>query len=342
MDSMWAWELRECIMTRCVPRQSPTHSAPLAPRIDELCPIIRDALPWSPLDFIRGISVDGDREVLAASLLRRLDPRDDLRLISRLDSGAEVAVLAERLPWDSAFFGFEVARLNGVFPLGEPGYSLSADYTSAICSLVQTARTAGIRYLFSVVDARDLPTIRALGTAGFALLETRLTWHRPLHDFHHRRYRCRRATEADLGALLALAAEIENPYDRFSADPFIPKNDIVRLMQTWLRASVVEGFADTTFIPDSPAPRAFCTLKYHDDKAAAWGVSIAQQVLAMAARDAGSGFVATVAESDYHLKERGADHVIFTTQATNRSMARAVDHFSYRYGKAEHVFRLLV
>jgi hypothetical protein len=323
--------------------QSSLELAPLASRLEAVRPLIREALPWSPLDFIRGISIDGDRAMQADSLLRSVGSANDLSFSCRLDSGTEVAVLAERLPWDSAFFGFEVARLNGVFPLDAAGYEPAADYTAAIGALVSKAGAAGIRYLFGAIDGRDLPTNRAVAAAGFVLIETRLTWHQSVRHYHHpRRFRCRRATAADLEALTALAAAVENPYDRFNADPFIPKADVTRLMETWLRASLVEGFADDTFIPDSAAPRAVCTVKYHDDKAAAWDASIAQLVLAMAAPDAGTGFVGIISEIAHHLKERGTDHLYFSTQATNRRIVRVAEHLGFRYGKAEHVFRLLL
>ena len=41
-------------------------------------------------------------------------------------------MFAERLPCDSAFFGYDVARLNVVFPLRRGGYSPDADYTPAV------------------------------------------------------------------------------------------------------------------------------------------------------------------------------------------------------------------
>src|SRR6476620_5334427 len=98
-----------------------------------------------------------------------------------------------------------------------------------------------------------------------------ITHRRSLRTYHHaRRSSCRRATEADLGCLTELARTIENPFDRFNADPFIDKAKAVQLMETWIRASLLHGFADATFVPDSPSPAAVCTVKYHRDKASMW------------------------------------------------------------------------
>jgi hypothetical protein len=302
-----------------------------------------EGLPWSPLDFIRGVSPGGDRAVHAASVLREIAPADDLRFVWTLDTGRDVAVCAERLPWDSAFFGYGVARLHGVFSLQKDGYAHDADYAPAIAVLRETARDRGIRYLFAVVDARDQPTSRALTGAGFALIETRLYYHQPLQSYHYpRRFRCRLATAHDVAALTALARTAENPYDRFNADPFIARADVVRLIDTWVRASIVEGFADATMIWDSGTPAAMCTVKYHDDKSAAWGTSVAQLALAMSAPGKGTAFVGLISEINYHLKERGTGHLFYTTQIANRSIVRVGDHLGFKLGRGEYVFRLLL
>lgn len=302
-----------------------------------------ESLPWSPLDFIRGVSPAGDRAVHVGSLLRDIDSVNDLRFVWQLGADADVVVCAERLPWDSAFFGYDVARLHGVYPLRKDAYAHDANYAPAVEALCGLARDRGIRYLLAVVDARDQATSRALTGAGFGLIETRLYYHQPLQSYHYpRRFRCRLATPDDLAALTALARAAENPYDRFNADPFIASADVVRLIDTWVRASIVEGFADATMISDSGAPAAMCTLKYHDDKSAAWGTSVAQLVLAMSAPGKGTAFVGLISEINYHLKERGTGHLFYTTQIANRSIVRVGDHLGFKLGRGEYVFRLLL
>ena len=302
-----------------------------------------ESLPWSPLDFIRGVSPQGDRAVHIASLLRDIDPGNDLRFRCTLGADKDVVVCAERLPWDSAFFGYDVARLHGVFPLRKGGYAHDADYAPAIDALRGLARDRGIRYLFAVIDARDQPTTRALTAAGFALIETRAYFYRALRSYHYsRRFRCRLATQDDVEALTALAHSVENPYDRFNADPFIARADTQRMIDTWIRASIVEGFADATMIPDSSSPAAVCTMKYHSDKAAAWGTSVAQMVLTMSAPGKGTSFIGLISEVLHHLKERGADHLFFTTQLVNRPIIRVAEHLEFKFGRGEYVFRLLL
>ena len=113
-------------------------------------------------------------------------------------------------------------------------------------------------------------------------------------------------------------------------------------METWIRASLLHGFADATFITDSSSPGALCTVKYHQDKAAAWNTSIAQLMLAMASPRPGNGFVGVISELNYHLKELGIDHVVYSTQITNRGIARVGQHLGFKFGKGDYVFRLLL
>ena len=139
-------------------RSAEWNSVCCTSRPDDVRSLLLESVPWSPFDFIKGVSREGDRAIHVASLLRDIDPADDMRMSYPLTADTDVAVCAERLPWDSTFFGYDVARLHGVFPLKKDGYCPSADYTPAIDALTALAKSRGIRYLFAVVDSRDLPT----------------------------------------------------------------------------------------------------------------------------------------------------------------------------------------
>ena len=91
-------------------------------------------------------------------------------------------------------------RLHGVFPLKKDGYRAERQLHPRHRALTALAKSRGIRYLFAVVDARDLPTSRALTARGFSLIETRLYFHQSLRNYHYpRRFRCRLATDARCG-----------------------------------------------------------------------------------------------------------------------------------------------
>jgi hypothetical protein len=310
---------------------------------DRLAELMLQGLPWTPHDFIAGVSSSGDRSVQFEPLRRDIDPRDDMRIAVSLPGGPELAFCAERLPWDSAFFGYEVAKLHGVYPLPPGIFRLAADYGPAVTAFVGFARARGIRYLFAAIDARDLPTIRALSSAGFAVIETRCYYHRSLHDFDSgRRFRCRLATASDVESVSAIARRSVNAYDRFHADPYINPGDADRLMESWVRASILGGFADAVFIPDRPPADAVAAVRFHRDKWLMWGTSIAQLTFGAGFPRGSNSFGMVFSEVNQLLKESGVAHCFLGTQIANQPIIRTMEHFGYRLGRGEHVLRLLL
>ena len=305
--------------------------------------ILADNLPWSPVDFIRRVDADGDRSIRAEFLTGRLSEDDDLRFVRRSSGGDEVAVFARRLPWDSEFFGYPVARLDGVIPLNAPWHRPNADYTDALSHLVESARTRGVRYLFASVDSRDLATLRALGALGFSLIETRVSHHLDLTDYSYpERYPVRAATPDDIVGLERTAQKMVNPYDRFHADPFIDPAAVDRLMRRWVHASIAEGFADVTIVPDVGQPTAFCTVKYHKDRWDRWGLNLGQTVFGAVEPEFKGWYRRIISEINYHLRDVGAEHSYLTTQITHSAVIRVWESLGYRFGKGEHTMRIIL
>ena len=299
------------------------------------------AIP-SPFDFIRRIDVGADKALLAERLTQPLPPTDDLRFIYRVAGGQEIAILAQRLPWDSKFFGYGVARIDGLFPLQAEGVN-PGDYRAAVAALLDLAATREITYVFATVDARDEAALRALGEAGFAVIETRLYYHRDLEQYaHDQRFPVRVATAADVGLLSHAARDTVNPFDRFHADPFISRAQADGLMCKWVEASILDGFADATFVPDVAEPKAFCTVRYHKDKWDRWGVRLAQPVFSAVAPEFKGWYKKLISEISYHLKEQGAQHAFMTSQSTNSAVIWTWESLGYRYGKSEHILRKIV
>jgi len=315
----------------------------LRDRLDSIRDVLREHAPFSPTDFIRGISESGDRSIYAENLTRDLPEGDDLRFSALLDGGVEVGVFAERLPWDSDFFGYGVARLDAIFPLAAPYDQPRADFKVAVARLLDMARERGIRSLFASVQPRDLAVIRALGECGFSLIETRGYYHMPLGEYAYPdRFPVRTATGADAERLGHTARDMVNPYDRFHADPFIDPADADRLMVKWMQASIEEGFADVTIVPDDPDPTAFCTVKYHREHWDRWGLKIAQPVFSAVSREYRGWYRKLISEINYHLREIGAEHSYLITQITNIAVTWTWESLGYRYGRGEHIFRAVL
>lgn len=318
--------------------------APLAPDLKSIRSLLAEHLPWSPQDYVAGLSREADCAIWAEQLTSRLAEGDDLRFKTR-SGDADVMVLAERLPWDSDFFGYGVARLNGVFPLAPPLHDLKADLSPAIETLLDEARRRDIKYLFAPVDPRDLSLLRALGQNGFSLIESRLHYYTSVQMVHYLRLpdhtpegwsRFREATADDIPSLSRVVRETVNPYDRFHGDPFIRRDDADRLMEKWVEQSVLGHFADLTVVPDVAEPGGFISYRFHRDKWERWGVNLVQSVLAAVTPEYLGWFMAVTPELNRHLRSIGAHHCFGKTQITLGLDSAA--HF----GKGEHILRIVL
>lgn len=311
---------------------------------DKSVPEISEGLARGNLDsshtYIRGLDVDYDRNTYYAQLTRKLPIQDDYRY--RFGAGeSERWVMLERLPWDSEFFSRGIARLNAVVRPTSPIH-LRADTTlevSAISDTLSIAKTNGISYVFSIVNSVDLPMIRALCSTGFELVETRCHYHMPLKNTPEHRHATRLATPEDVPSLARAAREMVNQFDRFHADPEISAQDADRLMEEWVRASIIGGFADATIVPSVPSPEAFCTAKYHKQHWPGWGLKLSQPVLSAVSPKHKGWYVRIISELNEHLRQIGAEHSFLITQATNNAVIRCWEKIGYQFGKCEHVFR---
>lgn len=316
---------------------------PLRHEIESVRSVLGAQLPWSPVSFIRVVSLAADREAFAELLTQQLDEANDLRFIGSLPSGDAVALFARRLAWDSEFFGYGVARLDGVFPLSAPFYRPDAEYVGPVAKFLDEARRRDIRYVFAPVESRDLALMRALGQLGFSLIETRCYYHMDISSYDYpERFPVRAAEPADIPSLGRAARDIVNPFDRFHSDPFISKVDADRLMVRWIEASINEGFADVTIVPDVSEPTAFCTVKYHRDCWNRWGLKLSQPVFSAVSPEFKGWYRKLISEINYHLRDVGAEHSYLATQITNISVTWVWESLGYRLGKGEHIFRLVL
>ncbi|WP_155944553.1 hypothetical protein [Pseudoxanthomonas sp. Root630] len=292
-----------------------------------------------PHAFIRGIDRDYDRDVMLKQWFRPLAQQDDFRFGAVVDN-EEFWVLMERLPWDSDFFSMQTARLNAVLPGRRVGLrDDSAGGASALRRSLQVAASRGIQYVFAPVSPNDLYSLRLLTANGFELIETRCHYHRPLLAPPVDRHSVRLAIEADIPSLARAARTMINPYDRFHADLVISDADADRMMERWVEASIRDGFADATIVPDVDEPEAFCTAKYHRDHWDGWGLKLAQPVLSAVTPRHKGWYVRIISELDEHLRSMGAEHSFLITQLTNNAVIRCWEKLGYQFGKGEHIFR---
>lgn len=294
-------------------------------------------LEYFPHDFIRDEGfLERARRAYAEDLLRERPEEDDLRFADKELN----CVIAERLPWDSSFFGYGVARLHGIFPL----QSRTSDLNEVMMLLRIVLRQRKIRYLFTVVPAENTELIGELSFTNWRLIETRVTYWRTLSDYAHpERYPVRLATAEDALPLAELSSQVVNPYDRFHADPWLDPKAVDRLFRVWPLTSINQKFADAVLVPDVPGEaQAWVSIKYHADMWERWGYKLARPGNGAVDPSMKGWYTKLISEVCYHLKDRGVDAIYIPTQATNRAVIAAWHKLGFKYGKTEHVFRVVL
>jgi hypothetical protein len=319
----------------------------MQPEVEQVRALLNAHYAWSPHDFIRDPAfVAADRALFVEMLTRAIAEENDLRMIVE-DAGERFGIFAERLPWDTDFFGYPVIKLHAIVPLTAPMHHVQRNYTPALRVFLDMLRrehkAQGFQYVFAPVDPRDLPSLRALPETGFSLIETRCIYHRSLKALEQtERYPTRAATPDDLPGLCDAAEKMVNPFDRFHADPFISPQHADKLMRRWVEASVLEGFADVTIVPDAPNPTAFCTVRYHRDKWERWGLKLAQPVFSAVSPEFKGWYRKIISEISHHLVGVGAEHSFLITQITNGAVIHSWETLGYALGKGEHIFRMIL
>ncbi len=156
------------------------------------------------------------------------------------------------LPWDSAFFGFGVARV-----CGEALDAARAAAVDAWC------RREKVRCVYFLARSDDAGTSRCAEERGFALVDVRVDFERKLEgvaDLAHAGTRVRVAAAADLPALEKIARASFTD-SRFYADGHFPRTQCDDLYARWVRESY-RGFADAMLVAEvSGVPAGFVTCK---------------------------------------------------------------------------------
>ncbi len=147
----------------------------------------------------------------------------------------------ELLSWDSAFFGFPVARVAGGAMTSHSSYDV-----------LEWCNRAGIRFLYFLADD-DVASWAAATEAGFKLVDLRVelvldrSWPRLPPPALPAGVLLREATADDLPQLLPVAASVHTD-SRFFADPGVPREKARELFSVWLRRSVERAIADVVFV----------------------------------------------------------------------------------------------
>ena len=139
-----------------------------------------------------------------------------------------------RVPWDSAFFGFSIARVDG---------------RPDVAKWARLAREAGIRCAYCFCSASDVVAVRSAELSGFRFADIRIVLEARLADVVSKQpttaddeLEVDAARAEDLGDLRQIAAEL-SAYSRYAFDPGFGTVQARRLYERWVEVSL-EGRAD--------------------------------------------------------------------------------------------------
>jgi dTDP-4-amino-4,6-dideoxy-D-galactose acyltransferase len=161
----------------------------------------------------------------------------------------------EILDWDSAFFGFPIARLN-----------LERLTEANLKDAVAWCRTNDVRCLYLLVDSKQVAEMRLAEATNFLFVGTRLVYEKRLsqesRSIQESDISIRLAQPSDLPALRTIAG---NSYrvSRFYTDPGFPRHLCDRLYETWIEKSC-SGYADSVLVAhthDLPVGYISCHLQ---------------------------------------------------------------------------------
>src|SRR5687768_14821200 len=185
---------------------------------DEVLRPFAERYPFNPYRHYRLFPKPAQTNVLIAEL-QSFNPAASLHM-ARV-AGAQAAVVARRLPWDSSFFNLAMARIEYV--LGDHDAS-----SAALEGCVEFLRRDGVQHVSAQADAADVRMAVLLENFGFRLTGGTLTFaRRPRKQLLSKVRtfgRVRAMRDGDGPEIIALAEEaFEGFRGRFHDDPNVPR-----------------------------------------------------------------------------------------------------------------------
>jgi dTDP-4-amino-4,6-dideoxy-D-galactose acyltransferase len=226
--------------------------------------------------------------------------------------------LCQLLDWDSAFFGFRIARLR------------QSELTPPILSDVfDWCDREEVRCLYFLVSADSSKTIILAEAVGFRMADVRKTLALELTDDVGLTTSVRPFRESDLPSLRAIAAQSHRD-SRFYNDPGFPEKRCDELYQTWIERSCY-GYADRVLVAEHdlrPAGYVSC----HLDPQGLGNIGL----LAVAGWSRGLGLGGQlIAGALLFFAESGCRRVTVVTQGRNHPAQRLYEKSGFRSATVE-------
>lgn len=249
-----------------------------------------------------------------------------------------VAVVARPLPWDTAFFGVPMGRLDYVLA----GEAASPDARArAVDATLEAARAAGLRHLTARVDVADLDTLGLLEGRGFRTMDALVTYiMRPVKDppVDVRTVgTIRESRPEDGAAILDITAEAYRGYrGRFHLDPHLPAARADALYMEWARQCLAGAMADIIMVSEDSAGEVIGYLAYRRRQPmSSVGMPIFGGGLGACRRDSPGAYASLIRDATIWSHARGGMGE-YQTQNYNFAVIRVYEAAGAHYVRAEY------
>jgi dTDP-4-amino-4,6-dideoxy-D-galactose acyltransferase len=290
---------------------------------------------YSPYNFVRAFDYEAQLENCVYSVIRDFHTQKNNRIIEIDVKGHKHEFLISFLPWDTNYFNINTYKL--LYALYQ--HRDLKILTEAVQLFMKELFKEKV-YCFIEIPSEDIQLIQALGSCGYQLIETRLTYFRGnLFSYNHQRYPVRKADEEDALNLMRVAREMRNDFDRFHADDIFDKQIADEFLATYIEQSL-RGFSDVVLTPNEPglSSDSFLTAKYLKSEWDTNKIKISKMVLsAVSSKENKGWYKKLISEMTYHLRDEGAEYIFMNTQSTNRAVLHTWGQLGYKVGCTRHV-----
>lgn len=230
-----------------------------AARLADLAPLV-EAYPFKPFRNYRVLSRRAQNEVMTAEIADTLGHTDGV-VLHASRAGAQAAVVARALAWESQFFGVPMGRIEYLLATDR---SLLADVLAAG---LEQLRARGVRHVSVRLDVADIETTALVESRGFRLMDALVTYTARPRKEPPREVRevgtIRDFRPGDGPELERIALDAYRGFrGRFHLDPHLPDDRCDALYVEWARQSVAATMADAILVSEGRDGRLLGFLAY--------------------------------------------------------------------------------
>jgi hypothetical protein len=257
-------------------------------------------------------------------------------------SDHEAIAICRLLPWDSAFFGIRMARLDYVLRSSTDDYDSIAD---AVAAAIEWCRGRHVRHIAIRLDVADTSAIAAVENHGFRLMDALVTY-----VYHPKRPPPPRVKEVgtlrlfepgDTDQIVEITREAYSGFrGRFHPDPHLPTERSDELYVEWARQCCAGRMADRIFVSADASGRrlhGWASVRLVEPVSSVGGVRIFAGSLGACRRDHPGAYAGLIRAAAAENHAQGAVTEA-QTQNYNFPTVRVYEAVGAQYIRADYTF----